>query len=274
MALLGAGACIIFTIGLTIVSRAKDPDSGFGISLVIQMIMTGLMVFIMTKFVIQNFGFSGFCVGLLIFYGLSAAAIAWFPKNFLKAEASMQQTVSGESRGINFAACLAAIALFIEFGAFSAMWGFMERIGTHNGVDPSTVGTVLSVSIVAGLVGALIAAVMGNRYGQVIPLSVGFVLTIVAVLFAKYASGIVAFTIVACTINGLLQYIVAYQMGLVAEVDYNGKYTVMIAFVLAFGGAVGPGVAGSIIETSGFSPVYTGICAITALSWMLTLVVG
>jgi hypothetical protein len=53
---------------------------------------------------------------------------------------------------------------------------------------------------------------MGNRFGQVIPLSVGFVLTILALVFAKYFSGVIAFAVLACAINGLLQYIVAYQM--------------------------------------------------------------
>ena len=47
------------------------------------------------------------------------------------------------------------------------IWGFSERIGVDSGLGAETVGSILSLSILAGFGAALIAAVIGNKYGHV-----------------------------------------------------------------------------------------------------------
>lgn len=48
----------------------------------------------------------------------------------------------------------------------------------------------------------------------------------------------------------------------------------MIPFILAFFGAFGPGVAGEVVQASGFGPVYVGFAVIAAISIATTVWVG
>ncbi len=97
---------------------------------------------------------------------------------------------------------------------------------------------------------------MGERFGHLVPILGAMCLVILASGILLLGSGPQAFGISACLINALVQFLVVFQMGLITEVDISGRYTVIIAFVLCLGGAVGPGVMGAAIEARGFNSVY------------------
>jgi cyanate permease len=271
MALLGVGCSIVFTIGLTVLSRAKDPDRAFGIKLMFEMAFAGLIMVVMTKLIMVQFGFVGFVVGVVIFWGLTAVGLNWLPENFMKREAQQGKEDDQTAGGFNIPAWAGAVVLFVQFGVYSGLWGFMERIGSDSGAGSQAIGTILSLSIAAGFLGAMAAAIIGNRLGQVVPMSVGFLLTIAMIVLLHVSRSNVTFGVAACTINALIQFMVAYQMGFIASRDGTGRFTVMIPFILAAGGAVGPGVAGGLAEASGFSTVYICFGIITAVNLVITL---
>lgn len=235
------------------------------------MLLAGVLMFLMTSFVLSAFGYYGFVIGVLLVYGLTALAVAGLPSEVISIEPEEARVPDSTGNG---SAWIAALALFIQFGVFSALWGFMERIGNEMGVSDSAVGNILSLSVIVAIAGAMIGAGVGNRFGQVKPLLVAFALTLISVFCLRYGSGTLLFLVTSCAINVLLQVCVIYQMGLVVVKDNSGKLTVMIAFILAAGGAVGPGVAGTIIEFSGYSTMYFVLGAAIVLSAILTVFAG
>ena len=93
----------------------------------------------------------------------------------------------------------------------------------------------------------------------------------IAIGLLTTASSIVIFAIAACATNALLQFTVVYQMGLITNIDNNGKLTLLIAFILAFGGALGPGIFGAIKTETSFNPAYLLAAVITTVAIVLTL---
>ena len=249
MALLGLGSAFLFTIGLGVLSAAPDPDRAYGFKLSAEMVLAAVTMFIMTTMILARFGYAGFLWASAVIYGASAAGIIRLPANFLQ-EVGVGDRASarGNSRG---PVVLASVALFLQFGTFSGLWGFMERMGTLRGLGDDAIGTILTLSLLCGLGGALACAAMGRRYGQRRPILAAMGLTVLAVLLLRSGQGVVAFAIAACVINALLQFLCAYQMGLITELDQGGRFTVFIAFILAFSGAVGPGVMGAAMESQG-----------------------
>ena len=63
-------------------------------------------------------------------------------------------------------------------------------------------------------------------------------------------------------------------MALVTLTDKSGKFTVMIAFILSFSGAIGLGGAGFLKGEGSYMPVYVAVCIITVISLLLILQVG
>lgn len=274
MAVVGVGASILYTIGLTILTRAVDTERAFGIKLMYEMAIAGLLMYVMLKVVIEKFGFTGFIVGTAILFLGSLLFVSRLPLNFMMREAKYNNSDEWDGAGSRHLAWASAAALFVQFAAFSAVWGFMERIGVDNGLAAETVGSILSLSILAGFVGALVAAVIGNKCGYVAPLTVGLVLSILAVAILATSKGQGPFVIGACVVNGMLQFSVVYQMGLLTHNDYSGKIAVMIPFILASGGAIGPGIAGVIVESSGLLRVYCGFALIAVLVIALSVWIG
>ena len=245
MALFGVGSGTIFTIAIGVLSRAINVDRAYGLKTSAEMLVASILLYVMTSIVIARFGFQGFVYGSLIIYCASAVSVLLLPSNFMKREKVSTDNEKGKlTRGNNPAGWLSAIALFIQIAAFAGLWGFMERIGVNNGLSPNTIGKILSLSVVFGLGGALLASVLGNRYGQAKPLSIALIITFFTVLLLAGTKGAITFAIAACAINALLQICVIYLMALVTIADQTGNFTLMIAFILSSSGAVGPGCCG------------------------------
>jgi len=275
MALLGVGSGTIFTLALGVLSRATNPDRAYGLKISAEMIAASILVFAMTSLVIKHFGFQGFAYGTILLYGLSAFSIILLPHNFMKTEEDAFESDTAVSDGsINPAGWFSVIALFIQFAAFSALWGFMERIGADIGVAAGTIGTILTLSVIFGLGGAMLGAALGNRFEQAKPLGIILLSTIATVWLLAYSKGTMTFAVAACAINALLQLSVVYQMALVTVADQTGKFTVMMAFILSFGGAVGPGVAGFLKTEESYLPVYIAVCIVTVVSLLITFQVN
>lgn len=266
MAIYGTGSGIIFTLSLNVLAHARDPDRAYGIKLIFEMAVAGLLIFTMTSWLIGRFGFSGFIHGTLILYAVSAVFLYWIPNKLLQ-EDRQQSRAGGRN---NKAAWLASFGLLVQFAAFAGLWGFMERIGAATGATTEAVGSILSFSLVAGFGGALAGTWIGSRWGQLKPLVICLLLTITAVLILILAGKDVrAFAMAACLINALLQFFVIYQMGLVTEVDLTGRMTVLMAFILALGGALGPGAFGIIKSDTSFEPAYLSVLAICTLTLLV-----
>ena len=265
MAVIGVASSTLFTIGLAILTRAVDVERAFGIKFMYEMAFAGVLVFVMTKFVIGKFGFTGFIAGTGILYLASLLFVMCLPRNFMRREAEDPGAIEHSAEGGRHLAWASVAALFFQFAAFTAIWGFMERIGVDSGVGAETVGSILSLSILAGFGAALIAAVIGNKYGHVTPLATGLILSIAAVVILETAKGVIPFAIAACVVFGMFNFTLVYQMGLIAHTDNRGKIVMMIPFIAALGGAIGPGIAGGVIESSGFTLVYIGFTVITVL---------
>ena len=269
MALLGVGSIAIFTLALGILSAAPDPNRAYGMKLTAEMLVAGVLVWAMTGFVIDHFAYRGFIYGTLAVYAATALLVGSIPDNFLND--SDRQPETAVHSGINLPASMACVALFLQFGALAGLWGFMERIGAESGIAATTIGTVLTLSLLAGLCGALIAAAMGKRFGHLIPLISAMCLALATGFLLILGSGALTFGIAACAINLLVQFLLVFQMGLVTDLDTSGRYTVIIAFVLCLGGAAGPGVLGAAIQNSGFRSAYWLAIAGTGCAMLFTM---
>lgn len=267
MAQLGFGSGILFTIALGVVSAARDPDSAYGWKLMAEMFLAGLLMAAMTLKIINSLGYNGFIFGIIFLYGCTTLALINLPRNFLKTEEKESPKAKYKQ---NNPAILATLALFFQFSIFSGLWAFMERIGTEINIEKDIISSILIASLAAGFIGALTCALMGKRFGQRSPILLSMGLTLICIASFNFSSDVFVFALSACAFNALLQFVTATQMALITELDTNGRFTVMIAFILALGGAAGPGIFGTIIENIGFFGGYLWTAAFTLTAAGLT----
>jgi predicted MFS family arabinose efflux permease len=272
MFVMGLGSGVLFTISVGALSEAKDPDSAFGYMLSAQMIVGAILVYAIANLIAAQFGYQGFVFGLLALYLLTGIGVLWLPTNFMSAAAtdSGTDTTAG---GINVSAILAAAAMFLYFGAYTGVWSFVVNVGIDHGIAEDSINAVITGALISGIAGAFLCAWMGQRFGQTLPLAGGMLLMMIAILLLIYGRGLPTYVVAVCAINALLQFVVAYQMGLITEVDNNGRYTVLMPFFLAISAAICGDLMGGFIEGYGLATAMLGSVVAIAIALLLSLVV-
>ncbi len=272
MFILGLGSGVLFTISVGVLSAAKDPASAFGYMLSAQMILGAVLVYMVANLIAAQFGYPGFVFGTLTLYIITGIGIIWLPKNFM-AEAAQSSDDNETTSGLNLSAILATIAVFLLFGAYTGVWSFVVNVGADHGLTDDTINATITFALLAGITGALLCAWMGQRFGQTLPLVGGLILMVLSILLLIDGDSSSAFIIAVCAINALLQFVVAYQMGLITEVDNNGRYTVLIPFTLAFSAAICGDLMGNFIESNGLTTAMLGSVIAVVISLLLSLIV-
>jgi MFS family permease len=160
--------------------------------------------------------------------------------------------------------------MFLYSAAEQALWNFAYNLPIEAGVDPALTAKMLAFTTVMGLVGGVIAALLGVRLGRVFPIVLGCLLSLSGRWL--YISSASSSTLLGSVLWGIGFYFISpYQIGLVAAVDRTGRAAVASVVAFNFGYAVGPGLAGRILQYMDREWLMMIIAASTLVSMLLFL---
>ncbi len=161
--------------------------------------------------------------------------------------------------------------MFLYSAAEQALWNFAYNLPIEAGLAPALAAQILAFTTIMGLAGGAIAALLGVRLGRVFPIVLGCLLSLSGRLL--YISSASSSTLLfGSLLWGLGFYFVSpYQIGLVAAVDRKGRVAVASAAAFNFGYAVGPGLAGRILQYMDREWLMMFIAASTFVSLLLFL---
>jgi DHA1 family inner membrane transport protein len=169
------------------------------------------------------------------------------------------------------AALLALAGMFIYSVAEQALWNFGYYIPVQAGVPEEVVGSILSVTVLMGLAGGAFAAWCGTRIGRIWPIVIGSLLSL-AGRWVFIASATSEWVFFGGLLWGLGFYFVSpYQIGLVAALDRHGRLAVAAGGAMNFGYALGPTIAGRVLESLDASAFLVVIVVATFASLFLLL---
>jgi MFS family permease len=159
----------------------------------------------------------------------------------------------------------------IYSAAEQALWNFAYNLPIEAGVAPALAAQVVAFATIMGLAGGVIAAVLGVRLGRVFPIVLGCLFSLSGRwLYISSASGSALFF--ASLLWGIGFYFISpYQIGLVAAVDRKGRAAVASAAAYNLGYAVGPGLAGRILQYMDREWLMIFIAGSTLVSMLLFL---
>ncbi len=166
---------------------------------------------------------------------------------------------------------MAFAGMFLYSAAEQALWNFAYNLPIEAGLAPALAAQILAFTTIMGLAGGAIAALLGVRLGRVFPIVLGCLLSLSGRLL--YISSASSSTLLfGSLLWGLGFYFVSpYQIGLVAAVDRKGRVAVASAAAFNFGYAVGPGLAGRILQYMDREWLMMFIAASTFVSLLLFL---
>ena len=269
MVVSGIGAGTVFTLGICVISDTREPDRNFGFKLLAEQAFGAMLLFLLPIFIVPWWGFKGMMISVAVSMGLLALAIPWLPVQGTRdATTQIEENVSYSTLPV----WTALLALMIYFLGLSGLWAFVERLAVDRLIAAKTIGQALSIGVVAGGGGALLAGVLGDRFGRVWPLILStLVLGGVLVIYAGPLTGL-SFTMGTILFSGVWNFGLAYQMGIVVSLDLRGNLAVMISSFLSLGAVIGPALAGMLIRGSDYTDVFV-MTAVAMVSGLLVFII-
>ncbi|UEH05950.1 MFS transporter [Pseudomonas sp. HN8-3] len=161
----------------------------------------------------------------------------------------------------------AVLAFYISLGG---VWTFIGALGASVGISPQHSGEVLAIATVMGIAGAASASLIGGRLPRAILLLGGYALMVAAVLLLLGEPALLRFALAALLFKFTWTFILPLVLACLAALDHSGKLMNASNLVIGGGLAIGPAIAGRLIEASGgFTLLLLGAAVITLLSLVM-----
>ena len=272
VAISGAAFAAIYGIGTTILGDTCNPARWFGVKIAAEAMLGALLLLVLPATTIARWGFNGTVIGVIIAMVFLAPFLFWIPAAGTKGREDANQTAGANKKQQSPYIWGALLALLIFFTGASAIWAFLERIGAQQEFEPATLGVLLSVTLIFALLGSLLAAALGGRFGSVRPFIAGAILTLVALFLLGTQQSFILYAIGACLQTFVIGLLLPFAVTEVADLDTDGRYVVLSVPAIGIGAMVGPGIAGVLSQSGDFGLLLVFVGIAVAVSAVLITV--
>lgn len=246
----------------------QNPSRIYGVWVMGQLVLGAIGLAVLPK-VYANFGLAGGYAGLALI-GLLILPLckAFPPQRPITPQENLARNASSKGR-----IALAISGLLGFYISLSAVWTFIGSVAAEAELDGQSVTSILSVATVMGIVGAALAAMIGERVRREVLLCTGFGMMFVAIVVLLDLPNLTRFAVAAMLFKFTWTYVLPSILACLADLDESGQTMNTCNLVIGAGLAIGPAIAGRLIEQTGsFVPVLTGAAVITALSVLPILI--
>lgn len=264
----GFGAGLALAAGNSVIASAQDPDKTAG---QVNVLFVVLMIIVMLGFgfIADNFGLVGTYYGIAATYAVMLIMVVRLPQYVdVESDSSMDVDNSKVRMSLIGLVPIGMMATMFLFSMRDTMgWAFVEQIGVALGYSTSEMGIILAVQAFIALLGPLVVAKVGNKFGITIPVLIGIIGHGLITLGYLMASDSKFFYTAIVLMNATAYfYALAYLTGLAASLDKEGRIVAATGSFIALGIAVGPAFAGQLINLGGYSLAAWSIIMIIILT--------
>ena len=203
--------------------------------------------------------------GTYAFLAAAGASIAWL---YQPRDRSKDDLRSPEASGVPAPFVLISLlAIVLAFMGQGGIWAFLQIMGVAHGFSIGSVANAMSAFAIMGVVGSLTAAAapqqMPRWAGTAAALGVLW-----CGLYALYAPASLMWYVAGCAIGGFYwNFTLPLMLGLLARIDATGRGAVLGGMMSSVGSAMGPLLAGLLVQHNNYQPVgwMTGTLCLVSL---------
>lgn len=241
---LGGGSLMI--ISMTSCSLTLHPDRTYGLWVLGQVILGALALF----FLPQLFPFGGLKIafGFMILVALIALPFHRYFADFIIENKPSVTTATKSNTALGVLSVVATLIFYIAIGG---VWTFISSIGTHAKIDINFVNSILAISTIVGIIGCFLPSIIGGKVNRKFALIFGYGLFFISLimLFNQVSNNDFVFAVIAFKFTWM--FTIPFILATVGSLDSTGKLMNTVNLAIGAGLAIGPVVAGKIIENTG-----------------------
>jgi predicted MFS family arabinose efflux permease len=255
----GGAFAVLYGVGTTILGDTSNPARWYGIKIAAEAFPGIILLLLLPSTAIARWGFDGTVIGIIVALIFMSPVLFWIPVRGVKGPGADVAGIDVSRFEIPQSPCiwgtLAATLMF--FSGASAVWAFIERIGVPGGFEAAAVGVLLSVTLVFAVLGSLLAAAMGGRFGNIKPFVAGAAMFLVSLQLLNTPESFDAYAVGACLQTFAFGFVLPIAIAEVAELDHDGRYIILSVPAIGIGAMAGPGIAGVLSQSGSFGPLLT-----------------
>ncbi|MEJ2531977.1 MAG: MFS transporter [Halioglobus sp.] len=259
LAALGSGSA--YSLALTALADRRHPDRAFGFSVAAQVAFQVVGMLLLPQLVARA-GIDGI-LGLFIAMELAGLyLVRWLPDAGRSLPAPVEKMAV-----VTFPVLLALFGCFFFFFNVGAVWTYIERMAVLEQFSAQQIGSGLAIGVFFGIPGALLASWCGDRFGRVVPLTVGAAGTVIALAMLTSGMSFTTYVLAVAIYNFVWNFSLAFQYAAVNAVDPGGRGVAAAPAFHGAGVAVGPAFAALFVTATSLGAVNIvgAIGAVTSL---------
>ena len=256
---LAEGALVAFAVEL--IARSRRPGRYGGVFVSIQTVAQSVLAVGLALFVVDRYGSAGGFETLAIVSLVSLVAAFLLPASY---GALPKPENTGQSGLLRPRPILALVSIFFFYMFLGAIWAFLEPLGGQGGITPAAVGVIVSASLGAQVIGALIATMVESRMAfRPILILAGLLSMLIALAFA-FKPPLALFWALSMATGFIWLFVVPFQIRLAVDADEARGAALLVPAAQLIGAALGPVGASLFAGEGAVTPVawFAAVCAL------------
>lgn len=253
MGLAGVGGGISYALVLTILGDSDDADRAFAINLFFQAFPVVILMLVLPRLFANDASdmrLLFMMMGTLVL--VLSVGIFWLPISGIKG-APQKRSIDVAQRSSIWLPLIGVGITFLFMIGCTAPWTFIEAAAHAKGLAPVQVGYGLAAATFAALVGSVIAAWMGDRFGKALPVCMGGLVYLAGIFLLNIFADFPMFALAAFLYYLPSNFLLAFSLGITAEVDLDGRLIGLSTASVMGPSLVCPPIAGRLYEIYGFT---------------------
>ena len=171
---------------------------------------------------------------------------------FLPAPIQKSAGRSGRRSLTSLAGMLCILSLLLHYIANSPEWIYLERIGIEAGLSLENIASSISLSMIFGLIGTILAMIVGRTHYRFLPLNAGIMGIIFGTSLLLMPIGAASFTVATSMILMSLTFVVPFYQGSLADLPNGSRMSMIGAGTINVGLAAGPLIGSQVVSVLNF----------------------
>ncbi|HVW70588.1 MAG TPA: MFS transporter [Steroidobacteraceae bacterium] len=269
--LTGIGAGSVILVCSATVAMTRERERNYGFYVVGQLVLGVLGVKFLPGLIARH--------GLIALYGTLALGtlalvplVGCLPRSGRPEPGSRTGRGAGVVQWIDGRAFMGLGGILCFYIALSAVWAYLERIGTRAGFQRETIADALALASLFGVGGSIAASLLGGRWGRTAPICLGYAILIGALASLFSVDGSVsAYTLGSCAFKFAWTFALPFVLASLAARDPTGRVIVAANLLIIVGLAAGPALAALSLHRA---PDYSGTLLIGVSLAILSLILA
>jgi predicted MFS family arabinose efflux permease len=273
-ALTALGGGTLMVLCMTSAATSGNRDRVYGLWVVGQLVAGALGLFVLPH-LFDAFGLRALYVVLAVLALIASPLTRGFDPALGGASGKQVRQagsgINGKS-GTWFLATLVIGGVLAFYVAIGGVWTFASKAASLAGLDAGHTGELLAVASVMGIVGAACASFIGNRIARAAMLLTGYAILVAALLGLSAHPGSTGYAAAIFAFKFAWTFVLPFILAAAAKTDTSGRLIATLNFVIGAGLAVGPLIAGFLLDAgAGLNTLFQGAAVICALSFVCLL---